>query len=347
MSSAPNAATHASGRRPTVRDVARAAGVSPATVSNVLNHPQRVKPQKLEAVQQAIKQLEYVPSESARQLRSGKSRTIGLVLLDAWNPAFADMARGVEDELSQGDWTLLVSNSARSLEREREYLNVFEERQVAGIIFVPKDVTEFTNGSVLVSSLPVVAMDSKFPPDTVSSVMIDDVAGGQAAMRHLLDLGHRKIVFIGDPAEAQPIRNRLEGAAATCRAVNYEVDFEVLRAPLTIEGGAQAAELLLQRSERPTAIIAAIDLIALGAIQVFQTAGVQIPQEISVCGYDDMDFSSRLTPSLTTVRRPHYEMGKKAAKLLTSLISNPRRQPVNPRLLPSLMVRGSTAHTAL
>lgn len=347
MSNTPDAEAHPNDRRPTVKDVARNAGVSPATVSNVLNHPERVKPSKLQAVRQAIEHLDYVPSEAARHLRSGKSRTIGLVLLDAWNPAFADMARGVEDELSQGEWTLLVGNSARSTQREREYLQVFEQRQVAGIIFVPKDASEFTNGAVLASSLPVVAMDSKFPPGTVSSVTIDDVAGGAAAMRHLLDLGHRNIVFIGDPEEAQPIRNRVQGITSARDSAGFEIEFEVLRAPLSIEGGAQAAKLLLQRDSRPTAIIAAIDLIALGAIQVFQHAGVQIPAELSVCGYDDMDFSSRLTPTLTTIRRPHYEMGRQAAEILTEIITAPNSTPQSSKLLPSLQVRGSTATARL
>lgn len=342
---------HNSGRRPTVRDVAREAGVSPATVSNVLNHPDRVKPAKLEAVREAIHRLDYVPSESARHLRSGRSHTIGLLLLDAWNPAFADMARGVEEVLLEDEWTLLIGNSSRSRDREREYLQVFEERQVAGIIFVPKEVGEFTNGSVLVSSLPVVAMDSQFPKGTIPGVSIDDVAGGEAAMNHLLNLGHRDIVFIGDPQEAGPIRDRLRGVANAAKA-RANISLEVLRAPLTIEGGAEAAELLLQRPELPTAIIAAIDLIALGAIQKFQHSGVKIPDDVSICGYDDMDFSSRLTPSLTTVRRPHYEMGKHAAELLTRVITAPvRSEPPSPdstpaieqhNLVPSLTVRDST-----
>lgn len=343
MSSLHGAAGHRSNRRPTVRDVAREAGVSPATVSNVLNHPDRVKPAKLHAVQAAIERLEYVPSESARHLRSGRSHTIGLLLLDAWNPSFADMARGVEEVLLKDNWTLLLGNSSRSREREQEYLNVFEERQVAGIIFVPKDASEFTNGSVLVSSLPVVAMDSRFPADTIPFVSIDDVAGGKSAMEHLLGLGHRDVVFIGDPAEAGPIQDRLRGATDAISASDHAVNFEVLRAPLSIEGGAHAAETLMARQELPTAIIAAIDLIALGAIQRFQNEGIRIPHDLSICGYDDMSFSSRLSPPLTTVRRPHYEMGKVAAELLTSAINEPDSAPTTRSLVPSLTLRSTTA----
>ncbi len=330
------------GRRPTVRDVAREAGVSPATVSNVLNYPHRVKPAKLAAVQDAIQKLDYVPSESARHLRSGRSHTIGLLLLDAWNPSFGDMARGVEDVLTQDNWTLIIGNSDRSVEREKTYLSVFEERQVAGIIFVPKDPSKFTNGNVLVSPVPVVAMDATFPQDAIPSVSIDDVAGGESAMQHLLDLGHRDVVFIGDPAEADPIQDRLDGVKRAINSGGAGINFEVVKSPLSIEGGVQAAEGLLKRKELPTAIIAAIDLIALGAIQKFQNVGVKIPEQLSICGYDDMSFSSRLAPPLTTVHRPHYDMGRVAAQLLTAVINDPDSQTASQRLVPSLAIRSST-----
>jgi LacI family transcriptional regulator len=332
-------------RRATTKDVAQLAGVSQGTVSNVLNHPEWVTAPKRKAVEDAIAELGFVRHEAARHLRTGYSQTIGLLLLDTDNPGFINVARGVEEYAIERGWNVLIANSARDLSRERAYLRVYTEARVAGVIVVPHD--EFAEGlhQVRAGGMPAVVVDRLETGQGNISVGVDDRRGGWLAGRHLVDLGHRHIAFIGDESTATPVHERLMGLRTAVAEVGPESTLDVLPAELSFDGGRVIGEQLaaLPPSCRPTAVVSAIDLIAFGVLQTLLQHGIRVPDDISVVGYDDISFSKQLSVPLTSVRRPHYQMGTAAAELLLTAVSG---EPLPSRHLvfePELIVRSSTA----
>lgn len=326
-------------------DVAKLANVSRATVSNALNHPEKVSAQKLQRVQQAIEQLGYVPSAAARQLRTGRSGTIGLLLLDAWNPSFSDMARGVEDAAIAAGLKLLIANSGRDLEREKDYFRLFNEQRVSGIIVVPHDQTGRQYHQIGDRGSHVVTIDRADHNANRYSVSVDDVLGGQLIAEHLVDLGHRHIAFVGDASAAQPVRERLEGVQRFLGKSETFVRLDIVECGLSIEGGHRAGSKIASWRGKPTAVIAAVDLVAFGVLQAFIQNHVHVPGDVSLCGYDDVQFSEQLSVPLTTVRRPHYDMGLAATSMLQDLIAGVKPNEVHMQFAPELIVRKSTSWT--
>ena len=332
-------------RRATTKDVAQLAGVSQGTVSNVLNHPEWVTAPKRKAVEDAIAELGFVRHEAARHLRTGYSQTIGLLLLDTDNPGFINVARGVEEYAIQRGWNVLIANSARDLRRERAYLRVYTEARVAGVIVVPHD--EFAEGlhQVRAGGMPAVVVDRLETGQGNISVGVDDRRGGWLAGRHLVDLGHRHIAFIGDESTATPVHDRLMGLRTAVAEAGPESNLDVLPADLSFDGGRAIGEQLaaMPPSCRPTAVVSAIDLIAIGVLQTLLQHGIRVPDDISVVGYDDISFSKQLSVPLTSVRRPHYEMGTAAAELLLTAVSGESLPTRHVVFEPELIVRSSTA----
>lgn len=335
-------------RRVGIKDVARLAGVSQGTVSHVLNHPDRVSPEKTAAVEAAIARLGFVRNEPARQLRAGYSKTVGLLLLDAWNPGFMDLARGVEDTTASRGWTVLIANSGRDIIREKTYLRLYAEGRVAGLIVVPHD--QFTDSlhRIRTGGIPVVVVDRAETGEHKLSVAVDDLTGGRAAAQHLIGLGHRHLAFVGDEVAAAPVHDRLVGvrqAVDDAIADGLDVRLDILPAELTADAGRAVGERLaaMPAGRRPTAVTAAIDLLAIGVLQALLSHGVRVPEELSLIGYDDIPFARQLSVPLTSVRRPHYDMGTTAAHLLTTALTG---QPLAERHVvfePELVVRESTA----
>ncbi|MGI9086036.1 MAG: LacI family DNA-binding transcriptional regulator [Aeromicrobium sp.] len=328
-----------------IKDVARLAGVSQGTVSNVLNHPARVGRARREAVERAIEELGYVRHEAARHLRAGYSTTVGLLLLDAWNPGFIEVARGVEDTTSSRGLAVLISNSARDIERERSYLRLFSEQRMAGLIVVPHDDSADGLHRIRSGGIPVVVLERAESGAQQMSVSVDDVTGGELAARHLIALGHRSLAFVGDEDAAAPVHDRLTGVRNAVAEAVGDVHLDVLPAELTVEAGRATGERIAAMSpeQRPTAVATAIDLLAIGVLQALQQHGIRVPEDISLVGYDDIPFARQLSVPLTTVRRPHYEMGTTAATMLATSLAGEtpeRRHVVFP---PDLVVRESTA----
>jgi LacI family transcriptional regulator, galactose operon repressor len=313
-------------------------------VSHVLNHPDRVSPARREAVEKAIKELGFVRHEAARHLRAGNSSTVGLLLLDAWNPGFMDMARGVEDTTMARGLTVVISNSARDIEREKTYLRLFNEQRVAGLIVVPHDPSADDLHQIRSGGAPVVVVDRPETGEQGMSVAVDDVAGGELAARHLIGLGHRHIAYIGDEAAAAPVHARVTGFRKAVAEAGADIRLDVIPAELTAEAGREIGEMLaaLPAGKRPTAVAAAIDLLAIGALQAFLQHGIRVPDDISLCGYDDIPFTRQLSVPLTTVHRSQYEMGTTAAEMLTSALSGQIPDPRHVVFQPELVVREST-----
>jgi LacI family transcriptional regulator len=328
-----------------VREVAALAGVSLGTVSNVLNRPEKVAPATVERVQSAIAELGFVRNDFARQLRAGRSSTVGLVVLDAGNPFFTDVARGAEDAAMRKGLAVLVGNSDESSERERTYVDLFEERRVAGLLITPAGDDLHRLEQLRDQGTAVVLVDRRADADRFPSVSVDDVAGGHLAASHLLSIGRRRIAFVGGPFGIRQVADRHRGAEAATTAAGASL--EVLEtSSLTVLEGRRIGEELQRRpaSERPDAVFAANDLVAVGIEQALIMRGsVSIPDEIALIGYDDIAFAEATVVPLTSVRQPSREIGTRAIELLLRQIdSSGDAVPEHVEFQPELVVRAST-----
>lgn len=332
-----------------VRDVARKAGVSVGTVSNVLNSPGKVSAKSIAKVQGAIDGLGFVRNDAARQLRAGKSKSIGLVVLDVGNPFFGEVARGAEEAAENHGFSVLFANSDENSERERKLLALFEEQRVAGILVSPltSDLSEIK--SIRSRGTPVVLVDRKSKNKDFSSVSVDDVAGGFLAVEHLITIGKKKLMFAGGPMEIEQISDRLQGAQSAANLMGVKLEIGKTKNLTVLEGRALAAEILKRpKSLRPDGIFAANDLLALGIIQVLVVApDVVIPEDVALVGYDDISFASTALISLTSIRQPALLIGAQAVELLIQ--ETVAKQGLKKRQVvfqPELVVRDSTRSQA-
>ncbi|SMQ73730.1 LacI family DNA-binding transcriptional regulator [Agreia sp. VKM Ac-1783] len=329
-----------------VRDVALRAGVSVGTVSNVLNHPEKVSPETVERVQRAIDELGFIRNDAARQLRNGRSRTIGMVVLDVRNPFFTDLARGAEDEAAGSGLTVTLGNSDENPEREATYLDLFEQQRVYGVVISAyADITERLT-RLKQRGIPAVLVDRSSPDSAFSSVAVDDLAGGRLAVEHLISLGRTRLAFVGGPMGIRQVADRLEGARAAV-AAHPDVSLEVIEidALSVLAGRAAGADVVGRSSgERPDAIFAANDLVSMGLLQAFamQGADVAVPGQIALIGYDDIDFASAAVVPLSSIRQPSALIGKTAVEILLAEAQDPAAAPRHVVFQPELVVRAST-----
>lgn len=329
-----------------VRDVAALAGVSPGTVSNALNRPDKVSPTTLARIQSAIDELGYVRNDAARQLRAGTNRAIGMIVLDIANPFFTDVARGVEDVLVADARPLILGNSSQVATRETSYLDLFEQQRMNGVLITPVGDVIDRLRRLRDRGTSVVLVDRMSQVEEFSSVSIDDKLGGRIATEHLLAIGRRRIAFIGGPADLPQVKNRLAAArAAVERHGSGEIVF-VESDTMNADAGRVGAEQLLQlpAHQRPDAVFAANDLVALGVLQALTLAEVRVPDDIAIVGYDDIDFAASSAIPLSSVRQPARQLGSTAANLLLEVIADPAGSQVqHVTLKPELVVRRSTS----
>lgn len=337
-------------RAVSIRDVATLAGVSVGTVSNVLNRPDMVAPLTRERVEAAVEKLGFVRNESARHLRAGRSRMIGLVVLDAANPFFTDIARGVEDVAAEAGSQVVLGNSNENTDRETSYLRLFEETRVQGLLISPVRAETPRLARLRARGIPVVLVDRDSELADRCSVSVDDVLGGRLAVEHLLQTGHRHIAVVGGPPEIRQVTERRAGAAEAARQFGTDVRLDVVDTrALTIAAGSAAGDRLAGTppGDRPSAVFALNDLIALGLLQALTRHGLKVPQDVAIIGYDDIDFAAAAAIPLSSVRQPREDLGRRAAELLLDEITNPNTHQ-HQRLVfqPDLVVRESTAHPA-
>ncbi|MEJ8285229.1 MULTISPECIES: LacI family DNA-binding transcriptional regulator [Curtobacterium] len=305
-----------------VREVAALAGVSLGTVSNVLNRPDKVAPTTVDRVQSAIATLGFVRNDSARQLRAGRSSTVGLIVLDGGNPFFTDVARGAEDAAMDKGLAVLIGNSDESTDRERTYVDLFEERRVAGLLISPAGDDLSRLARLRDQGTAVVLVDRRADDEHFASVSVDDVAGGRIAVEHLAATGRTRIAFVGGPSSIRQVADRHAGALSAARAAG--IGLEVLpTASLSVLEGRRVGEALQARprAERPDAVFAANDLLAVGLEQAFIMRGtIAVPEEIAIVGYDDIAFAEAAVVPLTSVRQPAQDLGRQAIELLTKQV---------------------------
>lgn len=302
-------------RRASIKDVACHADVSVGTASNVLNRPDDVSKTTRDRVLAAIDELGYVRNESARQLRAGRSRTLGLVVLDVANPFFTDLARGVESVAEEHHAVVTLCNSDNDEGRQARHLDVLAQQRVRGVLITPVDGAEPAIAHLTNQGIPVVLVDRDSQDPDRCSVSVDDVFGGRLAGQHLAEAGHRHLAFIGGPTSIQQVANRLEGLRL---GAGEEVDIAVLNmAGLAVADGRAAAAQLLDSSElHPTAVFCANDLIALGLLQGATVRGLRVPDDLAIVGYDDIDFAAAAAVPLTSIHQPSADLGRAAAELL-------------------------------
>ena len=300
-----------------IREVAALAGVSVGTVSNVLNRPDVVADSTRGRVQAAIKSLGFIRNESARQLRAGRSRTIGLVVLDVANPFFTDVARGVEDEASEAGLAVILCNKQV---KESRYLELLEEHRVQGILITPVSGADERLARLQRRGTPVVLVDSRSPSRGQCSVSVDDVLGGDLAVSHLLEAGHERIAFVGGPMSIRQVADRRDGALrALDRADGNADELRVVETnALNVSAGQQAGATLaeLPAETRPTAVFCANDLLALGVLQEMTAHRIRVPESVALVGYDDIEFAAAAAVPLSSVRQPRQQLGRTAAQLL-------------------------------
>lgn len=332
------------GKKPAIKDVARLAGVAVGTVSNVLNDRPSVTPETRERVLAVIERLGYVPNATARRLRSGEVTTIGAVVLDLANPFFTEVARGIEDRLSQDGYTVMLASSDEDAAREHRYLDLLLQQGVRGVLVTPSghDLSHLTE--IRERGTDVVLLDS-FSRE-FDSVWVDDVAGGALAAAHLLDGGRSRLALLNGPHTVRQCEARYQGVERAILTRELDLDgvlTEVmLQAPMTAELAERATHALLDSSgPPPDGILCINDIVALGVLQALHSRGVSVPDDIAVVGYDDIMFSAMLSTPLSSVRQPTRKLGWTAADMLLRARSDVATQHIE--FTPELIVRASSS----
>ena len=326
-----------------MRDVAERAGVSITSVSHVINETRPVSDELRQRVLDAMDELGYQPNRLARSLRRGRTRTIGLIIPDSANPFFAEVARGIEDTSFEHDYNVILCNSEGSPAKERMYVDVLTAKQVDGILFVAGEVIPERIEKLLARETPVVVVDREVPGLDIDTVLTDNAKGGYLATRHLVELGHRRIACIAGPSTATPSAARVDGYVEALGEVGLERDNDLIcRGDFQYGGGYRMAQELLGLVPQPTAIFACNDLMAVGALRAAAERGLEVPEDLSIVGFDDVQLASYTIPPLTTIAQPKYEIGTTAAEMLLSHIKDSKSEGER-RVLPTrLVVRKST-----
>ncbi|AUH45299.1 LacI family transcriptional regulator [Streptomyces sp. CMB-StM0423] len=333
-----------------MRDVARAAGVAVGTVSNLLNAPDRVTPDKRRRIEAAIQELGYVRNVGAATTRAGRSaaRTIGLVVVDVANPFFTEVTRGAEDAANAAGRLVILCNSDSDSHKERQYLQVLEEQRVLGALISPVASDRRRLVSLRERGMAVVLLERQHRG--FCSVTVDSVQGGDQAVSHLLDLGHRRIAFVSSGLSVPQFSDRLKGAQQACRRAGLDPGATLvhLESP-HIDGhrtGREAAARIVGERLPVTAAFAAADVIALGLINELTSRGLSVPGDVSVVGFDDISDALHAPVPLTTVRQPMRELGRLGNELLIAEATDPRHRHRQHVLDTELIVRASTATPA-
>ncbi len=329
-----------------IREVAKRAGVSLGTVSNVLNRPEIVAEETRLRVQQAIDEIGFVRNGSARQLRAGRSQYLGLLVLDVANPFFTEVARGVEDVANQAGYVVILCNSDDSEEKEDHYLHVLEEQRAQGVLITPVQSDASYLQRFRQRGIAVVLLDRPSRIKDLCSVSVDDVRGGELAATHLLEQGHQCIGFVHGSLTIRQCADRQRGVLRAVKAAGLDPQraiVDIATPAQNAKEGEACVEKLLNAKVRPTAVFCANDLLALGLMRGLHKRGMAIPKDMALVGYDDVEFASVLATPLTSVRQPKYELGRTAAELLLDEADNPTtHQHQHIVYQPELIVRESS-----
>jgi LacI family transcriptional regulator, galactose operon repressor len=328
-------------------DVAREAGVHAGTASRALNPDARaeVSRQTVRRVEQAARKLGYVPNTLARGLRTSRSYVVALVVPDITNPLFPHIVRGAEQALAESGFTLVLTDTNNDQATELSQVSAMRARGVDGFIVATARWRDPVLDQLAAANVPTVLVNRRDSTTRFPYIGADDRHGIEMCVDHLKQLGHRSILHLAGPSDTSTGRERTHAFRQAMRAHNLSTARAVVECPsFTEQAGAEAVRIIVERGTRFTAIVAANDLLAIGAQQALREYGVNCPDEVSITGYNDVDFMSKLTPAFTTVRVPLNKMGALAARTLLDWIGGEEPEAGTQMLLPvELMTRGTTA----
>ena len=302
----------------TIRDVAKAAGVSVTTVSHVMNGTRHVAPATSERVLGAVTHLGYRPSAVARALKGEGTKTLGMLVTSSTNPFFAEVIRGVEEACFDRGYSLILGNTGDVGQRLEAYLATLYSKRIDGLVVMTTNMDHaFLHRLGQDRAVPIVAIDTLDIPG-VTTINDDSSAGGRIAAEHLLGHGFRRIAALTGPSDHPRSRQRLGGFAAALAKSGIVLDPRyIVVSDLTVAGGYSGMQLLLKRAETPPeAVFCLNDLIAFGGLCALDRAGYKVPADVSVIGYDDIEYAAYMVPPLTTVRQPANDIGRRAAEVL-------------------------------
>ena len=329
---------------PTIRDVAKRAGVSPITVSRVINDSGYVSPATRQRVETAIAELQYVPNTLARSLRSKRTKTIALVLTDVTNPFWTTVARGVEDAASDQGFNMVLCNTDESETKQANYLTVLLEKRVDGILLVPAVSTAEPIELIHRQGTHVVVLDRRVPCSQVDVVRCDSVGGAYQLTRLLLGLGHRRIAILSGPKDVSTAVDRVEGYCRALGEAGLDVDESLIYYGEFIQSaGYEMMGRALSITPWPTAVFGANNFIAIGALRALREVGLSVPEDIALVTFDDLPLALLIDPFLTVATQPAYEMGRQATELLLARLSGQAPPDCQEIVLPTeIIVRQSS-----
>lgn len=329
----------------TIKDIAKKANLSPSTVSRALNDNPVINEETRERVKKIAEEMGYERNELARGLVKGGIGAIGLIIPDITNPFFAEVARGVEDAANKRGYGVILCNTDEDPNKERGYKKLLQRKRVNGLILTSVTVDDpYMNLTESPTHLPLVLVSRIWKETDISYIAVDDYKGAKMAVEYLISLGHRRIGFIGGPKNISPSQDRMRGYKEALEEHNIPLQTEITSyADFTREAGRRVMKRYLKLSDPPTAIFAANDMIALGAIEAIEEEGLLVPDDISVIGYDDISYASLPRIMLTTVAQPMYDMGFMAAEYILDVVEGKRKEKLQKILRPKLVVRKTCA----
>lgn len=328
-----------------IKDVALRAQVSTTTVSHVVNHTRFVSDKVRAEVEAAIRELGYVPSAVARSLKSNTTKTIGMLIPNCSNPYFAEIVRSVEDHCFGAGYTLILCNTDDDPHRQGVYLQVLSEKRIDGMIIISTGEDEALRRLLQGLPIPTVLLDREIDEIHCDLVETAHLQGGLMATQHLIDLGHRRIACLAGPADLNPSAQRIEGWRTALAQSGLTAQAAVLlwHSDFSSQGGFSTMQSILAVPQPPTAVFVCNDLMCIGALSAAHEAGVRVPQDMSLIGFDDIELARFASPALTTIAQPKHRIGVTAVDMLLERIQGGRVQARQVLLQPNLVVRHSTA----
>lgn len=332
-------------RKVTIRDVADLVGVHHSTVSRALSPDKRdkISPAVVKKVERAAKKLGYVPNIVASSLKQNRTFTVGVLIPDLMNPLFPPIIRGIQDTAEAAGYTVITANTDDEAQKESDALRMMQGRSIEGVIIATARREDPIVEQCIANDIPFVLINRTVDRDGVNAVILDEDYGVRSILDHLISLKHKRIAHVAGPQRTSTGYHRAKTFTDYLRTHNLPADLIEPAQKFTVEEGRQAFGRILARDNSFSAIVAGNDLLALGCMDAMRDVGLLVPENISITGYDDISFLERMSPALTTVQVPKYEMGSQAAKTLLDLIGGENMAPVVLRMQPRLVVRNSTA----
>jgi len=326
----------------TIKEVAKLAGVSTTTVSYVINKSRFVSEQTRAKVLKAIEELDYRPNIVARSLRERKTGTVGLIICDLRNPFFSEVLQGIETYLGKKKYSLIVTNTDYDNDKERESIDMFYSKQVDGVIVVPGENTNKHVKFLTERNIPVVLLDRKLQNLNVDVVLVNNIEGSKQLTEHLMSLGHKRIGVIAGPLNSTTGKERLEGYLKALKAHSMPEDNDLIKiGDFKKQSGYLLTLELISLAVPPTVIFACNNLLGLGVMQALKEKKIRIPEEIGLAIFDDLPWFNYVSPSLTGVAQPSFQLGETAGRLLFEQMRKRRKKPKEVVLDVQLKIRQS------